>query len=114
MLLSRHIRNSDYKFVNRWYINFNLNVSKMKKTFLSLGFVLISSFAMANTIEVKEEVVVNNLSKSKIVVVQGPGDNEGIATPCENMALDFYELLVFLDGGKDDIDLLNNLLSACH
>ena len=24
MLLSRHIRNSDYKFVNRWYINFNL------------------------------------------------------------------------------------------
>jgi hypothetical protein len=27
----------------------------MKKTFLSLGFVLISSFAMASTIEVKEE-----------------------------------------------------------
>jgi hypothetical protein len=55
MLISRNVRNSDYKFVNRWYINFNLNVSKMKKTFLSLGFVLISSFAMASTIEVKEE-----------------------------------------------------------
>ncbi len=27
----------------------------MKKTFLSLGFVLIGSFAMANTIDIKKE-----------------------------------------------------------
>ena len=63
MLLSRHIRNSDYKFVNRWYINFNLNVSKMKKTFLSLGFVLIGTFVFANTNvnEVSNILVVNEV-----------------------------------------------------
>ncbi len=33
----------------------------MKKTILSLSFVLISSFAMANTIEVKEETKKMNL-----------------------------------------------------
>lgn len=76
MLVSRNIRNNDDKFVNRWYINFNLNINKMKKTLLSLGFVLIGTFVFANTNvnEVSVELVVtesNHYEKIEKKIILG-------------------------------------------
>lgn len=63
--------------------------------------VAFSGVAMANTAEVKEKFVVNNESKE---VLQ--------ATPCEDKAITFYELVI--DGGDDNLTLLNELIGACH
>jgi hypothetical protein len=87
----------------------------MKKlVFTALAVLAFSGAAIANTGEVKEDVVFSNENKVEAAVVQGPGDNEGEATPCENMALDFYELIISIEGGEDDLDLLNDLLGTCR
>jgi hypothetical protein len=77
-------------------------VLKMKKlVFTAIAAVVFSGVSFAGTKEVKEEVVVNNESKEVLK-----------ATPCEDAAIDFYEIII--GGGDDDIDLLNDLLSYCH
>ncbi|WP_159687583.1 hypothetical protein [Flavobacterium sp. 9R] len=74
-----------------------------KMIFTAMAVLAFSAVSVANTIEVKEEVVVNNESK------------EVIGTPCEDSAINSYEEFInaFHDG-EDDLDLLNDLLSVCH
>jgi hypothetical protein len=80
----------------------NLNDIKTKKFVLTaLAVVAFSGVAMANTAGVKEEVMVKDASKEL-----------SQATPCEDNAIDFYELVI--GGGDDNLTLLNDLIGACH
>ena len=77
--------------------------------------VAFSGAAMANTGEVKEDVVLSNENKVEAAVTQGPGDNEGVATPCEDFAITIYEyVLATYNPGGEDLDLLNALIANCH
>lgn len=77
----------------------------MKKLlFTALAVVAFSGVAMANSVEVEESTILNNVLK--IV------EKQEQATPCEDKALDFYELVI--DGGEDNLTLLNELIGACH
>jgi hypothetical protein len=85
----------------------------MKKlVFTALAVVAFSGVAMANTVEVKEAVVINNEVKAEKANLEGSVGNDGEATECENIALDFYEVII--GDGADNIDLLNELIAACH
>ena len=85
----------------------------MKKlVFSALAVVAFSGVVLANTAGVNGKVVTMSENKVEILVVQGPGDNEGTATPCEDKALDFYEVIIA--DGEDNLTLLNELISACH
>lgn len=63
--------------------------------------VAFSGVAMANNVEVKEEVVVNNESK------EVPE-----ATPSEDRMIDLYEYAI--GDGPDNIAFLNKYLSICN
>ncbi|MGL2994443.1 hypothetical protein [Flavobacterium sp. TSSA_36] len=78
-----------------------------KMIFTAMAVLAFSAVSMANTIEVKEEVVVNNESKVENTLNQ----DEQTATPCEDRAIDIYESII--GDGPDNITLLNNLLSLC-
>ncbi len=79
----------------------------MKKTLLSLGFVLISSFAMANTIEVKEEVVVNNESTvEKTIIVLNDSDT------CQEFAMIMTDM-TDLDPVATN-EFYQNMLDLCY
>ncbi|MBQ0907301.1 hypothetical protein KBJ98_01140 [Flavobacterium sp. F-328] len=82
-----------------------------KMIFTALAVVAFSGAAMANTGEVKEDVVFSNENKVEAAVVQGPGDNEGTATPCQESAIIIYESIV--KDGPDRPDLLNALMGLC-
>lgn len=84
------------------YIKFN-QFYQEKNVFTALAVVAFSGVAMANTVEVEKELV-------DIVKFEEGGD----ATPCQNMMLDIYDYTIdTYNGGGDDIDLLNALLSNC-
>lgn len=82
-----------------------------KMIFTAMAVLAFSAVSMANTIEVKEEVVVNNESKVENTLNQ----DEQTATPCEDQAIDNYEYIMCeYNNGGDDIALLNYLLSFCY
>lgn len=66
--------------------------------FTAIAVIAFSGVSMAETKEVKREV--------KVVKDQLE------ATPCEDAAIDFYEVII--GGNADNIDLLNELLSYCN
>jgi hypothetical protein len=87
----------------------------MKKlVFTALAVVAFSGAAMAKTAEVKEEVLVGKESEVVILAVQGPGDSEATATPCQDAAINIYEYVMnTYNNGCDNLDLLHNLLAQC-
>jgi hypothetical protein len=65
----------------------------MKKMFFTaIAVVAFSGASIANTVEVKKEVVMFN---------------------CVGAALDYYEAVMDQNGGGDDWGFLNSLLSRC-
>ena len=85
----------------------------MKKlVFTALVVVGISGAAMANTAKGIEKVVISNENKVEVAVFQGPGENEGVATQCQDMAIDVYEHEI--GSGADDLTLLNALMAMCE
>ncbi|TDE52760.1 hypothetical protein [Flavobacterium sp. GT3P67] len=82
----------------------------MKKLlFTALAVVAFSGVAMANTAEVKEEVIIKNESKVELVVV------EEEPSQCELDAVGTYEFFMYeYNDGGDNIDLLNALIAVCH
>lgn len=82
-----------------------------KMIFTALSVVAFSGAAMAKTAEVKEDVVFSNENKVEAAVVQGPGDNEGTATPCQESAIIIYESIV--KDGPDKPLLLIALMGLC-
>jgi hypothetical protein len=82
-----------------------------KMIFTALSVVAFSGAAMAKTAEVKEDVVFSNENKVEAAVGQGPGDNEGTATPCQESAILLYESII--NGGEDKPLLLNALMGLC-
>jgi hypothetical protein len=85
----------------------------MKKlVFTALAVVAFSGVALASSLESAQHVEQGQKNYFEALNVSGPGDNEGTATECENNAIDFYELII--DGGKDNLTLLNDLIGGCH
>lgn len=84
-------------------------ITKMKKMiFTAMAVLAFSAVSMANTIEVKEEVVVNNESKVEVL------NTEGEATQCQETAINIYEFVMnTYNNGVDNLDLLHNLLAQC-
>ena len=78
-------------------------VSK-KLLFSAVAVLAFNGVAMANSVEEKESTTLNNELTIMELLQQ--------ATPCEDKALDFYELVI--DGGEDNLTLLNELIGACH
>lgn len=74
----------------------------MKKLlFTAIAVIAFSGVAMAETKEVKTEVKVVNEQLE--------------ATPCQDAAIDLYEYFINdYNGGCDNINLLNSLLSRCE
>lgn len=78
-------------------------VSK-KLLFSAMAVLAFNGVAIANSAEVKGLTTLDN--EFKIALVQEK------ATPCEDDAIDFYEVVV--GDGEDDLTLLNELIGACH
>ena len=79
----------------------------MKKLiFTALAAVAFSGVAMANSTEVKYVIAMQTKAK-EIKILQ--------ATPCEDAAIDTYELIISNRyDQEDDIGLLNDLIGLCH
>ena len=79
-----------------------------KMIFTAMAVLAFSAVSMANTIEVKEEVVVNNESKVEVLVLEKDKS-------CTDQAIVNYEYIMCeYNNGGDDIALLNFLLSYCY
>ena len=83
----------------------------MKKMFFTaIALVAFSATSMANTIEVKE-VVIPVEEKKEVVILK--------ATPCQEAAMDAYEISMayfcyMYDACEENVVFLNNLMSVCH
>ena len=74
----------------------------MKKlVFTALAVVAFSGVAMANTEEVKKEVI--EIKENKEILE---------ATPCEDRMIDLYEYAI--GDGPENIALLNKYLNICY
>lgn len=76
----------------------------MKKMFFTaIAVVAFSGASMANTKEIKRD----KKEAKKITKIAE-------STPCQEMMLDTYELIMKIrNNGKEDFKLLNDLLSKC-